>query len=165
MSTLAPYATNQSASPFKWITDVKSNTTISIANPSNFKGKLPLSQTEEGSKLANIDKKLTHILSEDVLKIQESYKSLKFPDAGVTSLGIPIGTRKENIKNSNYQFNLQGERISTTSENRSITERSFYTSTPMVQEKGLMFTKVGGRSSQKSWSERIESQGSRHLDR
>jgi len=165
MSTLAPHATNQSASPFKWMTDVKSNTTISIPNPSNFKGKLPLSQTDEASKLSNIDKKLTHILSEDVLKTQGTYRSLKFPDAGIKSLDIPTGTRKRNIKNSSYEFNHQGERISKTSGNRSITERAFYTSTPMVKEKGLMFTKVGGRSSQDSWSDRIGSQGSRHLDR
>jgi len=163
MSSLAPQATHQSASPFRWITDENANTTAAVVNNKNFKGKMPLTKMDNSSMLRNLDKKLTHTVADNTLKQFSNYDSLKFQDANVKTLEA-THTRKRNIVNSNYQFNSKGERDHLSNGQKSITETT-YDFTPMVQEKGSMFTKVGGRSLQSSVKDRIQGVEARQENR
>jgi len=164
MSNLAPISTNQSASPFKWMTDPLSNTTSRIVDTGTFNGKLPLNLVNKSSNLLNIDNKLTHKVASNVLKKGVDYSQLDFKDAGITDLKTN-GTRKDVIRDSHYEFNGNAGRDLLTSNKTFPPEKNFYKSQPLVQENKSMFTKQPSRSLQSSWKPRLEAEETRHFGR
>jgi len=144
---------NQSASPFRWMTDPYSFTTTSILSDSqkNTFGALPRDLIDTSSSLRRLNEKLTSAVPSNVTESISDYSSLQnLKDAGVKPNEL-LGNYTRSNLNTSYTFSKTGELVFNRNENiKDISENNYVFST--MTSLPSTSTSRSGIMNQSEWS-------------